>query len=111
MYIYKKVLFFIVVKGPVVGSAVLIGVVRYVNIHIRIGELFILIALISVPLRSGAFRWSSQAQFGQFGLLLFQTLFAPLDASVLKPDFDLWGKKKRKKTLRNRTFTLRRLSC
>lgn len=96
IYIYIKKSSF-VVKGPVVGSAVLIGVVRYVNIHIRIGELFILIALISVPLRSGAFRWSSQAQFGQFGLLLFQTLFAPLDASVLKPDFDLWGKKKKER--------------
>lgn len=81
-----------------VGLTVVIGVLRYVNIHISVRELFILVALISVPLRSGAFWWSGQAQFGQFGLLLFQTLFAPLDASVLEPNFDL---EKEEDSLRN----------
>lgn len=72
-----------------VRSAVVSGVIRHVNIHVQVGELFILISFISVALRSGTFWRSSQAQFGQLGLLLLQTLFAPLDASVLEPDFDL----------------------
>lgn len=76
-------------------------VIRHVNIHAQVGELLILIAFISVALRSGTFRRSSQAQFGQFGLLLLQTLFAPLDASVLEPDFDLGTKKQNKTHIRN----------
>lgn len=71
------------------GSAVVRGVIGHVDIHVQVGELLILISFISVSLRSGTLRRSGQAQFGQLGLLLLQTLFAPLDASVLEPDFDL----------------------
>lgn len=81
-------------KSSGVESTVVCRVIRHVNIHVQVGELLILIAFISVALRSGTFRRSSQAQFGQFGLLLLQTLFAPLDASVLEPDFDLGTKNK-----------------
>lgn len=63
-------------------------VIRHVNVHVQVGELLI-VPFISVALRSGTLRRSCQAQFGQFGLLLLQTLFAPLNASVLEPDFDL----------------------
>lgn len=65
------------------------GVVRHVHVHVhvQVGEL--LVPLVSVALRPGTFGRGRQAQFGQFGLLLLQTLFAPLDASVLEPDFDL----------------------
>lgn len=70
-------------------STVISTVIRHVNIHIQVRELLILVPFISVALRSGTFRRSSQAQFGQFGLLLLQTLLSPLDASVLEPDFDL----------------------
>lgn len=80
--IYKSLL-----QSSVGGSAVVRGVIRHVNIHVQVREL--LVSLVSVALRSGTFGWGSQAQFGQFGLLLLQTLFAPLDASVLEPDFDL----------------------
>lgn len=38
---------------------------------------------VRAPLRGG------QTHFGQFGLLLFQALFPPLDPAVLEPDFHL----------------------
>lgn len=71
------------------------GVIRHVDVHVQVRELLILVSFIPVALRSGALRGCSQAQFGELGLLLLQTLFAPLDAPVLEPDFDLETKKRR----------------
>lgn len=77
------------VSGETAESAVFCRVVGHVHVHVQVGELLILFPFIPVALRSGTLGRSGQAQFGQFGLLLLQTLFAPLDASVLEPDFDL----------------------
>lgn len=66
------------------------GVVRHVDVHVQVGQL-----LVGVALGPGALGRRRQAQFGQFGLLLLQTLFAPLDASVLEPDFDLSTRERR----------------
>lgn len=76
------------------------GVIGHVDIHVQVGELFV--SFISVALRSGTFGRSCQAQFGQFGLLLLKTLFAPLNAAVLEPDFDL---KTKMKSMRNNAVT------
>lgn len=84
------------------------GVIRHVNVHVQVGELLI-VAFISVALRSGTLRRSRQAQFGQFGLLLLQTLFAPLDASILEPDFDLETKHRR--IIRNTVLRVCVRSC
>lgn len=70
-------------------SAVVHEVIGYIDVHIRVGEVLVFVTFVSVALRSGTLGRSGQSQFGQFGLLLLQTLFAPLDASVLEPDFDL----------------------
>lgn len=75
------------VSGETAESAVFCRVIGHV--HVQVGELLILFSFIPVALRSGTLGRGGQAQFGQFGLLLLQTLFAPLDASVLEPDFDL----------------------
>lgn len=66
------------------------GVIRHIDVHVQVGQL-----LVCVALRPGTLGWRRQAQFGQFSLLLLQTLFAPLDASVLEPDFDLSTKEQR----------------
>ncbi len=58
-----------------------------VNVYIR---LFCEISLLILSaLGSGAFWRHSESQFGEFGLLLLKTLFSPLDASVLEPNFNL----------------------
>lgn len=85
---YRKKVFFCLKSGGV-SSAVVGGIVRHVDVHVQVRKLLILVAFIAVALRSGALGWSSEPQFGQLGLLLLQTLFAPLDASVLEPDFNL----------------------
>lgn len=80
-----------------VGLTVVGGVVRHVHVHVRVGKL--LVAFVSVALRSGTLGRRGQAQLGQLGLLLLQALLAPLDASILEPDFDL--EKGKNSTLEN----------
>lgn len=58
-----------------------------VNVHIR---LFCEVSLLILSaLRSRALWLHSETKFGEFGLLLLKTLFSPLDASVLEPNFNL----------------------
>lgn len=65
-----------------------------VNIRVLCEIMFVLVSFVLSALRSGAFGWNRESQFGKFGLLLFETLLSPLDAPVLKPNFNL-GKKER----------------
>lgn len=63
-----------------------------VNIRVLCEIVLVLVSLILAALRSGAFRWNSESQFGEFGLLLLKTLLSPLDAPVLEPNFNLENK-------------------
>lgn len=67
-------------------------ILHHVDLHIWPGEVLVLVSL--VALWPGALWGGRQTQLGQFGLLLLQALFAPLDASILEPNFDLRRRKK-----------------
>lgn len=72
-----------------VSEYIFLSVPRVINVYIWVlAEIVVFVSIIST-LWAWAFWWHRQSQFGKFGLLLLQTLFPPLNASILEPNFDL----------------------
>ena len=92
-------------KSPSVLLAVVDEVVRHIDVNVGRARAIAFLVPVTLGARAkGARRGRGQPQLRELGLLLLETLLAPLDASVLEPDLHLEEEEEEKTNVRITSF-------